>query len=162
VEVGPQGVRLSAQQRIVKLAGANAALRAALRRMADVRDVDGLVRHTFDAISEQLGARSGTAWLLEPVGRDRVIWTIEDGRAMRGADSTLTDILGLSEGGAGLVAQGAISLVNIPLLIEDAPVGAFTFRLDSRAHPAPEDLEIAHALAEQAAFVLRLMRSAIE
>lgn len=57
-----------------------------------------------------------------------------------------------------LIAQGVRSMLVVPLLVGDALIGWFSVRHTSTRHYRPDELELAAALAQQAALAVQLAR----
>jgi signal transduction histidine kinase len=78
----------AAEQRAARLAQASATLRSVLDSLQTPDDLEALLGHTLKSIADQVGVRSASAWIFDPDLVAHLVWTIEDGRTLRGPDSS--------------------------------------------------------------------------
>src|SRR5579883_2930541 len=78
----------AAEQRAAKLAQAAAALRGTLESLRTADDLQALLGHTLKSIADQIGVQSASAWIFDRDLVAHLVWTIQDGRVVRGPEST--------------------------------------------------------------------------
>ncbi len=176
-----------AQQRASQLGKANEALRGCLDALAAVPELDLFLGRVMVAISGQLGAATSSL-RLHNVETDR--WNMEfifqNGRVMSPAEARFpkalrsqsetemsfllraVNVFRLGEPEAAILTDrlpyvlslGVKTLLTIPLLSRDKPVGLLSLCFSEDREFRPEELEIAAALATQASLAIQLAKLA--
>jgi PAS domain S-box-containing protein len=176
-----------AQERAAQLAKANEALRTFLDALAAVPELDRFLGQVMAAITRQLGAASSTlrlhhiktnTWELEHVFQNGRVMSPEEAQypeSFRSHCETQTSpylqaiqVHRMGEPQAEfpdeqrlyLLAVGVKTLLSIPLVSLDKPIGLLGFRFSEDREFRPEELEIARALATQASLAIELTRLA--
>lgn len=181
---------LSDRKRAEQVArGQTEALARTLDLLAAEPELDSFVGQVLKALTEQLGAQSGSFWLYD-AARDSPLLRLDhdnaapDPEAQKQDDSTagvfapprsqqapyrsatlqiFNDIRSapLDEFyRAELLAAGTEALLVVPLVSGDDLIGNFTLLNTSPRHYQPEELELAQALAQQAVLAIQLTRLA--
>jgi PAS domain S-box-containing protein len=175
------------QQRAGQLAKANEAMRGFLDALAVVPELDRFLAQVMVAITGQLGAASSTLRLHDvETGRWNVELVFQDGRVMSADEAGLpeslrsqseNDVSSLLQGGVVyraaepqaaifeelrlyLRSLGAETLLMIPLISRDKPIGLLGLRFADDREFRPDELEIARALATQASLAIQLAKLA--
>jgi signal transduction histidine kinase len=78
----------AAEARAARLAGASATLRATIESLRTAEDLEALLGRTLKSIADQVGVTAASAWVFDPDLVAHLLWTIEDGRVVRGAESS--------------------------------------------------------------------------
>ena len=183
---------LFAQQRATQLAKANDALRGSLDALASVPELDEFVGQVMAAITHQLGAVSSTLRILELEQNSmRLELIFQDGRVMSPDEAKYPESLrSLSLGDLGfasldepviilrladlraammpeelrayLLGLRIKTLLVIPSISRGQVNGVLGFRFKQQRDFSTEELEIARALATQAALAIQLTQLAKE
>jgi PAS domain S-box-containing protein len=178
---------LHAQQRATQLAKANQALRGSLDALAAVPELDRFLGQLMVAIAEQLGAASATLRLHNTeTNRWNIKYVFQNGRVMSPGEVGYPEGLGtvsenevisyaqtvrvyrLTDSSSGfpddhrryLLSVGVKTLLAIPLISRDKPIGLLGLRFKEDREFRPEELEIATALATQASLAIQLSKLA--
>jgi PAS domain S-box-containing protein len=176
-----------AQQRATQLAKANEALRGSLDALAAVPELDLFLGQVMAAISGQLGAAVSTlrlrstetnSWNIEYVFQNGRVMSPDEARYPEGfrslSESQVSPFLqavavySTNDPQTGavdhyrlyLLSLGVKTLMVIPLMSRDKPVGILALRFSEGREFRPEELEIARALATQASLAIELTRLA--
>jgi PAS domain S-box-containing protein len=185
----PRGREILARQRATQLSRANAALRDSLDALTSVPDLDDFLGQIMTTITSQLSAVSSTLRLYNPEKRAlNLEFVIQGGRVLAPAEtgypkelqsislehSHFTSWLQSVTVGRiddpeapipnalrfHLLALGVRSLLIIPLISTNRPIGCLMFRFVQERDFNVEELEIARALATQAALAIQLTQLA--
>jgi PAS domain S-box-containing protein len=180
---------MSAQQRATQLAKANAALRDSLDALTSVPELDEFIGQVMTAITGQLSAVSSTLRLYNPEKRAlNLEFVIQEGRVLAPAEAGYPkDLQSISLEHphfaswfqsvtvghvddpqapipdalrSHLRALGVRTLLIIPLVSADRPIGCLMFRFVQERDFDPEELEIARALVTQAGLAIQLTQLA--
>jgi len=178
-----------AQQRATQLATANNALRGCLDALASVPELDDFLGQVMAAITSQLSAVSSTLRLYDFEKRALILeFVVQENRVIAPAEAgypkdlqsisldnpRLTSWLQsmtvshLADPQAAipdvlrshLLARGVRTLLIIPLISAERPMGCLMFRFAQERDFNSEELEIARALAAQASLAIQLTRLA--
>jgi PAS domain S-box-containing protein len=176
-----------AQQRATELAKANEALRTFLDALAAVPELDRFLGQVMAAITRQLGAASSSlrlhhietnTWSIEIVFQNGRVMSPEEARypeSLRSLNESeiMSDFQAIGayriadpqaefrgEHRRFLLSLGVKTLLVIPLVSLDKPIGLLGFRFSEDREFRPEELEIARALATQASLAIELTRLA--
>jgi signal transduction histidine kinase len=88
-----RGELRTAEQRARKLARAHTALKEALESVRRLDDLEALLGHALRAIADQVGVRSASVWIFDADHVAHMLWTILDGRVVRGSESTYARLM---------------------------------------------------------------------
>jgi signal transduction histidine kinase len=177
---------------IAKLVQAMGALRSTVSSLRSFDDLDSFLAEVLKRMAEQVGAPSAAVFVADDHQQLHLTWVVEDGRLVRGIDSRhpnatrplrFTDytshlktvgyrrgipqftsgIVGSDEPGRVYLEElGVKSVIAVPVMLDDTIAATFHLRLHCDRRPVIEDLQIAQALADQAALAFRLTRLAGE
>src|ERR1041385_6460027 len=169
--------------------GQTEALARTLDLLAAEPELDSFVGQVLKALTEQLGARFGSFWLydaehggpllrldfdhrgLEPADKPSILETssshappFKPNGGARGMRLTVYDDIAAAPLEAAyrkeLLEKGAKTLLAVPLVSGDDFIGVFTLLDRNPRTYRPEELELAHALAQQAVLAIQLARLA--
>ncbi len=177
---------------VVRLVRANGALRETVNSLRSLDDLDSFLADVLKRMVGQVGAASGALFVADREQRLHLTWVFEDGRLMRGAESShpnaasplpFTDydshlkavgwergmphftsrIVATDDRVRGYLRQlGVKGVAAIPVMVGDTIAATFHLRLHGDHRPLADDLQIAQALADQTALAFRLTALASE
>jgi len=151
---------ITAQERVVGLAQANAALRRSLELLANESDVDGFLGRVLGEIGGRLDARYALIWLIDGqagTAAPRLAWS--KARGAGNVDDLLPpELTGamLQQRDEPLALLGGSALLHLPLVIGEGSLAGIAVLLTQTAPVPVAETDWVQALAHQTSLALRL------
>ncbi len=166
--------------------------RALLARLANQPELDAFLGHVLTVAAEQFGAVGGAIWQPTDQGRAQLVLSLEGGVARKpdatdhpgtqaGSDPDTADTPRVQRGEivvsnwetirasrhfsayvGWLESRGIRTVMTVPMFLGESYRGSLTLRFTGDRRLEPEEMELAHSLANHAVLALEMSRLAEE